>query len=370
MVQRPDHWARSVARGAADGPTRTRRPAPTSRRTGGWTRVSMVARRRTTTEQDERRLLDGRSRPGSPRESGRRRARPSTGVTSVPRCPTVPSITSPDFRYVPLASPTPSRVPEAMTSPGSIVMKREANAMSSAQLKIMSPVEPCCRTDPFTLSVISRLYGSGTSSAVVIHGPHGAWPSGHLPSSQSKNGAASRSGRSPVHRPRADVVDDRIARDVVERALDRDVLRPSADDDRELELPVDRRRDVGVRQLERLARGDDRGARLDEQLRDDLVLVDGRATALHDVLLEVAGNRQELPRPRHRGEELHRSDGRPTRRRRGDAAGLGDCVGSPLDGGCGSASSRPPDASARSTMTSEPPRLTTAAARAVPSAPR
>ena len=75
-----------------------------------------------------------------------------------------------------------------MMSPGSQVMNWDAKEMISAGLKIMSAVEPFCQTLSLTFSSMSRLLGSGfTSSVVVIHGPHAAKPSIHLPLSQSKN---------------------------------------------------------------------------------------------------------------------------------------------------------------------------------------
>ena len=43
-----------------------------------------------------------------------------------------------------------------------------------------------------------------------------------------------------LHRAGADVVEDRVAEDVVERVLAADVLRARADDDAELDLVVDR----------------------------------------------------------------------------------------------------------------------------------
>jgi len=51
-------------------------------------------------------------------------------------------------------------------------MNRDAKAMISSGLKIMSAVDPCCQVLSLTLSVISRLFGSGfTESVVVMYGP-------------------------------------------------------------------------------------------------------------------------------------------------------------------------------------------------------
>ena len=185
-------------------------------------------------------------------------------------------------------------------------MNRDAKAMISSGLKIMSAVEPCCQTLSLTLSVISSSFGSGvTESVVVIHGPRAANPSPHLPLSQSKKSSkpdGSRPCDAPLHRARGDVVDHRVPADVVAGLGERDVAAARPDDDGELELPVEGVRDAGQR--DGLARPDDRRRGLDEQLRDDLGLVDALAAALLDVRLEVAGHRQQLARSPDRRQEL------------------------------------------------------------------
>ena len=71
-------------------------------------------------------------------------------------------------------------------SPGERVQSREQKAISSAQLWIIAPVLDRCFSSPFTVRVSSSACGSMISSAVTIHGPIGAAPSAHFPSSQSK----------------------------------------------------------------------------------------------------------------------------------------------------------------------------------------
>ena len=60
-----------------------------------------------------------------------------------------------------------------MTSPGSRVSEREIQAMSSATPKTMSAVRPSWRSSSLTQVRMPSACGSGTSSAVVIHGPKG-----------------------------------------------------------------------------------------------------------------------------------------------------------------------------------------------------
>jgi hypothetical protein len=94
-------------------------------------------------------------------------------------------------------------------------------------------------------------------------------------------------------------------------------------------------------QRQRIARADDRRRRLDEQLGDDDVLVDALAAAFLDVLLEVAGDADQLARPLDRRDQIDGRNGLAlvaagrdlARLVEGSFAGLED----------------PPDASARST---------------------
>ena len=77
--------------------------------------------------------------------------------------------------------------------------------------------------------------------------------------------ALAEGGRDALPVAGADVVDDHVARDVVERVRARDPVRPRADDDAELDLEVE---GVGaLRPDDRLAVGDDRVGELREQER-------------------------------------------------------------------------------------------------------
>ena len=64
--------------------------------------------------------------------------------------------------------------PVVMTSPGSRVNEAEIQAMSSATPNTMSAVRPSWRSSSLTHVRMPSACGSGTSSAVVIHGPEGA----------------------------------------------------------------------------------------------------------------------------------------------------------------------------------------------------
>src|SRR5262249_5753942 len=65
------------------------------------------------------------------------------------------SIRSPTFRKLPLAAPTPSGVPVAMTSPGARVKPCERTSMHWATGKIILAVVLCWRVWPFTRSVMA-----------------------------------------------------------------------------------------------------------------------------------------------------------------------------------------------------------------------
>ncbi len=69
--------------------------------------------------------------------------------------------------------PTPLGVPVRMRSPGSSVHVSAMKSMTACGPKIMSPVVESWRGSPLTWVRSHSASGSGTSSAVVIHGPHG-----------------------------------------------------------------------------------------------------------------------------------------------------------------------------------------------------
>ena len=82
-----------------------------------------------------------------------------------------------------LAIPTPGGVPVAITSPGSRLIVRVTNAISSATPKIICAVDESCTVSPPTSHRIRSVCGSGISSVVTSHGPMGRNPSIALPSS-------------------------------------------------------------------------------------------------------------------------------------------------------------------------------------------
>ena len=73
--------------------------------------------------------------------------------------------------------PTPDGVPVRITSPGASVHVSEMNSISSGTVKMRLLVLDSWRSSPFTHVRKARLWGSGISFAVVIHGPNGQKPS-------------------------------------------------------------------------------------------------------------------------------------------------------------------------------------------------
>jgi hypothetical protein len=73
--------------------------------------------------------------------------------------------------------PTPDGVPVRMRSPGSSVQVSDRNATIARIPKMRSLVDASWRSSPLTQVRSWSISGSATSSAVVIHGPHGQKPS-------------------------------------------------------------------------------------------------------------------------------------------------------------------------------------------------
>ena len=69
--------------------------------------------------------------------------------------------------------PTPFGVPVRMMSPGSSVIASARKSTTARGPKIRSDVLESCRGSPLTCVVRRSASASGTSSAVVIHGPQG-----------------------------------------------------------------------------------------------------------------------------------------------------------------------------------------------------
>ena len=109
--------------------------------------------------------------------------------------------------------------------------------MISATVQIIFAVELFWRTSSLTNVRSPRSCGSAISSRVTIHGPSGAEVSKFLPGPEGVLEAALRV-RHGLAVAGGDVVRDRVAEDVVERALDRDVAAGLADDHGELDLVV------------------------------------------------------------------------------------------------------------------------------------
>ena len=163
-----------------------------------------------------------------------------------------------------------------------------------------------CLIWPLTVSLMGRSCGSATASAERMHGPIGQNVSCHLPCIQSKNLSRSRGLRPGLGLKLAvaDVVDDRVAGDVLERLGLGHAAAVAADHHAELALPVDLvGRDVGDH--DRVAgMGQRRARRLHEDVGERLLPLGGRPPALGDVLGVVAGQEQELRRAGDRHQEL------------------------------------------------------------------
>ena len=179
-----------------------------------------------------------------------------------------------------------------MTSPGCSVVNVEMNSMIVGTSKIIDAVVLDCLTTPFTVSSIASAPGSGISSAVTRSGPKGPEPSKFLPAPNWIGGFLICQSRM------RDVVEDRVAGDVVERVGLGDVPPAAADDHRELRLPVDRLGDP--RHLDRLAVGDERLREADEEvgLGEDVEL------RLRGVLGVVARDADDLRRARDDRQQL------------------------------------------------------------------
>src|ERR1017187_3911680 len=79
------------------------------------------------------------------------------------------------------ANPTPGGVPVEIKSPTSQVADLERWLIRNGTLKIRLLVFESCKVSPLSVREIRRLWGSGISSAVTIHGPVGAKVSQLLP---------------------------------------------------------------------------------------------------------------------------------------------------------------------------------------------
>ncbi len=219
---------------------------------------------------------------------------------------------------VPLASPIPSSVPPAMTSPGSRVMNRDANAMISSRAEDHVRGRAVLPVLSLTLSVMSQVC-SDRADRVGRHdpGPEAAKPSPHLPLSQSKkssNPTRLAALDAPLHGAGGDVVDDRVAGHVVARTLDRDVATG---------VPItiaSSSSQSSVSEAVGRATASPGPMTADDGLMNSLgtifVLSTRCSPTLLDVGLEVAGDRQELARAADRGEELDRVERLAADRRR------------------------------------------------------
>src|SRR6266566_1680702 len=105
-----------------------------------------------------------------------------------------------------------------MASPGSRVMPAERSAMICATEKIMSRVWPSCLRVPLTVSVRRSACGSPISSAVTITGPIETLPLEPL-------------GGPELEVARRHVIENGVAKDMVERARLLDVPAAQPDDD-------------------------------------------------------------------------------------------------------------------------------------------
>ena len=84
------------------------------------------------------------------------------------------TISSPCRYFNLLPKTTPAGVPVDIISPLSKVMVELSFEIISYGFMVIILVDEFCRSWPFTVVFIKRFPGSFISSAVVIHGPHGA----------------------------------------------------------------------------------------------------------------------------------------------------------------------------------------------------
>ncbi len=122
-----------------------------------------------------------------------------------------------------------------------------------------------------------------------------------------------------LHIARGDVVDDRVAPDMLHRAARTDIDAPAADDDGKLGFVVDLLGDA-ARQLDRRARRDDAFGRLGEDDRPGLVTLAGgpedRARQLARVRVVVPADTEQIAaRPRQRRIQRDRRQRQPRSRR-------------------------------------------------------
>ena len=157
---------------------------------------------------------------------------------------------------------------------------------AAATPKIIVRVLPVCRRSPLTSSHMSRFCGSLISSVVTSHGPIGPKVSQPLPLLHWRRAALQ------LELALGHVVDDAVAGDVAQRVLHGDIARRAADDDAELDFPVELRR--VLRQHDVVVGADDAGRRLEEH---DRMLGDRRARFLR-VVDEVEADGDELRRRR------------------------------------------------------------------------
>src|SRR5262245_32639454 len=147
------------------------------------------------------------------------------------------STTSPGCKNRSCSRPQPlPTVPEPKNSPGCSVSERATWAMQSSNFHFMSRELPRPHSSPFTRTFISRAYGSGISSAVTRNGPMAF----ALSKSFALAGSELAGHLLRLLVARREVVEDRVAEDVVAPALARDVLAGAPDVEAELELEVER----------------------------------------------------------------------------------------------------------------------------------
>ena len=157
------------------------------------------------------------------------------------------------------AMPTPGGVPVKIRSPGSRVKTCDRYAISSSTPKISWLVLESCIVWPLSRRRMPSLWGSGISSGVTSTGPDGR---------ERVEGLAGHpllAGLVELPVASRDVVPDRVAADMLERPLARDVPPAPADHDDQLCLVVDLLADSG--QDNRLAVANQGGRVLAEENR-------------------------------------------------------------------------------------------------------
>ena len=156
-------------------------------------------------------------------------------TTWVPRPAIEPVMTSPSRRKRFQCWPLPAGLPVSRRSPGSSGIVWEAPEMSAAMSKSRSSVDPSCMTSPLSSR---RTFRSARVDERRRHEERAGRQEAGRVLGAVPVGADLLHVLAEHEVARGDVVDDRVAGDVVERVLAGDAERLAADHDREFELPV------------------------------------------------------------------------------------------------------------------------------------